>query len=127
MSKSIELTEIQIRAFENNAKTFMFPISDEIELIINPIDKEYGDCLRYKYKSDGHISVRTYEEFFKEWCPIQKGDKDIFITEKKFKCTHCKKKQIVTELEEKISTQECPYCGYRNKVIADSFKSVLML
>jgi hypothetical protein len=81
MNKSIELPQQTIKALQDGASMIIVPISNEIELTINPIDKEYGDCLRYTYKSDGHTSIRSYNEFYEEWSSLQVGDKNVFVKE----------------------------------------------
>jgi len=78
--KNIQLPQItKDRLLElkvGESGNIIIPISEEIEVIINNnTDKEYGDCLRYKDKSDGHISIRSYDEFFKKWSLLQQGDK----------------------------------------------------
>ena len=81
MEKSIELTQSQIEVFKNGATKFIFPINQNIELIINDIDKEYGNVLRYKEKGIDKTNLIDYEDFYLDWSPVQKGDKNIFIKE----------------------------------------------
>lgn len=57
MSKGIELTQSQIKAYERGATMFLFPISDEAKALLKKEDWIYADS------------------------PIQKGDKDIFVQE----------------------------------------------
>ncbi|MDY0194274.1 MAG: hypothetical protein RBR93_12235 [Aliarcobacter butzleri] len=57
--KGIELTRSQIKAYENGAIKFLFPIDNQ----------ELCRCAKYE------------DEFIKNYAPIQKGDKDIFIQE----------------------------------------------
>jgi len=59
MSKGIELTQSQIKAYESGATMFLFPIEKQ----------ELCRCAKFK------------EEFIKNYSPIQKGDKDIFVRE----------------------------------------------
>ena len=42
MCKTIELTNSQLKSIKNNKNKIIYPISNDIELIINSIDKEYG-------------------------------------------------------------------------------------
>lgn len=76
MSKGIELTQSQIKAYENGATMFIFPISDEAKALLKKEDWIYADS------------------------PIQKGDKDIFIQEE-FTCSMSnilyKSKQVLSD------------------------------
>lgn len=60
MSKGIELTQSQIKAYENGAIKFLFSI--------DILDAEAKDVFKL-----------TDDEFIKNYAPIQKGDKDIYI------------------------------------------------
>ena len=59
MNKGIELTPTQIKAYENGASMFLFPLSRQTIM---------------KYKN---LTIGEYKELL----PIQKGDKDIFVQE----------------------------------------------
>lgn len=62
MSKSIKFTQSQIKAYENGATMFMFPIDDSIHT--------------------GLIGRNNYNVgFIKKHSPLQIGDKDVFIKE----------------------------------------------
>ena len=68
MNKSIELTESQIKAYENGATMFLFPINDK-------------DIIKHNGYDTGKFD--EYEEHYIEFpnFPIKKGDKGIFIQE----------------------------------------------
>lgn len=71
MSKGIELTPSQIKAYENGAVMFIFPVAS------------YMMSKDYIYNPDEMLT--TKEEFTDTYFPIQKGDKDIFVKEEFFK------------------------------------------
>lgn len=104
MSKSIELTQSQIKAYENGATVFMFPItnfivSDKYQPEEYEVKKENGDFLdkhigvvinkgssNVRKKGDKVFGINLYDRTL--WqpkpFPIQKGDKDIFIKEEDY-------------------------------------------
>lgn len=104
MSKGIELTQSQIKAYENGATKFIFPITESMQ--------------------HGADTFENYV-FIKRYSPIKQGDKDIFINEKTITCSNCNFEQSWIELEEIKSLQECPYCGYCNEVVADTFNECI--
>ena len=99
MSKGIELTQTQIKAYEDVATMFMFPIdtnkisinlNEENELYFNSAykfecsyckgkDSQCTDCYGKGYIWD--LDCESKEEFIAKYSPIQKGDKDIFVQE----------------------------------------------
>lgn len=69
MNKSIELTESQIKAYENGATIYMFPINNK------DIIKHNGyDTGKFDEDEEHYIEFPNF--------PIKKGDKEIFIKEK---------------------------------------------
>jgi len=141
MNKSIELTQSQIKAYQNRATMFMFPCEQvgfrqkfiarchrcQKETLQHYMGEKEYICLECGHKdikvlghSDENFRTQYHYDF-----PLQKGDKNVLITEKEIVCKKCNKKQTWYALEDKISEQECPYCGYYNEVIADSFKEIL--
>jgi len=66
MNKSIEFTQSQIKAYENNATMFIVPITNKT--IIDTIESNINN-------------TKVIETLIKVHAPIQKGDKDIFIKE----------------------------------------------
>ena len=92
-------------ALINRASGFLVVLEDPIIPIINEIDKEY-DVIRYEYKSDRHVSVRSYEEFFKEWAPVQLGQ-EFFIQEEFIRVSNLDKLEIRTRRD--ISEDEHKY------------------
>jgi len=60
MNKSIEFTQSQIKAYENNANMFIVPIKESMQY--------------------GAETMENYV-FTNRYTPIKKGDKDIFIQE----------------------------------------------
>lgn len=97
MSKSIELTQTQIKAYENGSTIFLFTIDNENISIDsrNPDvflsaykfecsyckgkDSQCTDCYGKGYSWD--LDCESKEEFIAKYSPIQKGDKDIFVQE----------------------------------------------
>lgn len=88
MDKSIELTPSQIKALENGATMFMFPIvqkdKDEDEYLIKIIGNNMHGIIEknkrvYKFK-------QPIKDFIKHKFHIQKGDKNIFVKEKFVEC-----------------------------------------
>lgn len=73
MSKGIELTPSQIKAYENGATMFLFPISKNI--LFNGVADW---CNKHKVSP---FDSFWYNEAIKSFSPIQKGDKDIFVQE----------------------------------------------
>lgn len=82
--KPFQPNEQQLRAIHNGATKLWIPVSTKIAVTINPIDKEYGECLRYTYVEDGHTSIRRYNEFYKEWASLQPGEQ-YFVQEDFFR------------------------------------------
>lgn len=80
MSKSIELTQSQIKAYENGATCFMFPINEDINYQIRSVS---SDSVRF---GRGLINNITLDSFIKSHFSILKGDKDIFIKEEFVGC-----------------------------------------
>lgn len=81
MSKGIELTQSQIKAYENGATMFLFPME------ISNFSKEMGCTLDDIEKVVINDNGLTYSIYFKtddrqtSEMPIKKGDKDIFVQE----------------------------------------------
>ena len=81
MSKGIEFTPIQIKAYENGATMFLFPIQ------ISNFCKEMGNTLDDIEKVVISDNGLTYSIYFKtddrqtSEMPFKKGDKDIFVQE----------------------------------------------
>lgn len=71
MSKGIELTQSQIKAFENGAIMFLFPVL---------IGKEYVFANEEKDCTFRFDNIKEIKSICLEF-PIQKGDKDIFVQE----------------------------------------------
>ncbi len=95
MCKIIELTNSQLKSIKNNKNKIIYPISNDIELIINSIDKEYGNVLRYKTKIDNKKHLIDYEDFYFDWSPIQKGDENINIKNDDFIIKKCINIEII--------------------------------
>ena len=73
MSKSIELTQSQIKALQSGATMFLFTIDNRIlECVGNKM---------YRVECSGGVSWDCEKTIIKELSPIQKGDKDIFVQE----------------------------------------------
>ena len=95
--KSIELTQTQIKAYENGSTIFLFTIDNENISIDsrNPDvflsaykfecsyckgkDSQCTDCYGKGYRWD--LDCESKEEFIAKYSHIQKGDKDIFVQE----------------------------------------------
>lgn len=83
MSKGIELTESQMKAYENGATMFLFPIQ------VSDFWKELGNAIDDIEKVTIHPNGITYSIYSKtddsqtNEVPIKKGDKNIFIREKR--------------------------------------------
>jgi len=71
MSKSIEFTQSQIKAKENRATMFMFPIIGDNQTLINKI-------VNSKIESAKSYSIG---KFIQNEAPLQIGDKDIYVKE----------------------------------------------
>lgn len=116
--KGIELTPSQIKAYENGATKFLFPIDIRIDKYSNLIvgDDNLGVCIN---------GTPNFKLCIEKYAPIQKGVKDVFINEKTITCSNCNFEQTWIELEEIKSLQECPYCCHINEVIANSFSECI--
>lgn len=102
MSKGIELTQSQIKAYENGATMFLFPISDEAKALLKKEDWIYADS------------------------PIQKGDKDIFVQEE-FKIGYWNFKTYQMAFDYRIGKNtELKYQNVEpfNKMVEDSIKQL---
>lgn len=117
MSKGIELTTIQIKAYNNGATMFLFPI-----------DKINNDWLN---KADNEC----FEYFIAKQSPIQKGDKDIGIDNtifmfqecidvkvarvKDLQLSHC---QILLDLRVPLGSRELVFVN--NRANGESFRTI---
>jgi hypothetical protein len=66
--KGIELTQSQIKAYENGATMFLFPITTGTEYL-------------KRWDNNTTISNKMIQDFIRDCSPIKKGDKDIFVKE----------------------------------------------
>lgn len=108
--KGIELTPSQIKAYENGATKFLFPIDIRIDKYSNLIvgDDNLGVCIN---------GTPNFKLCIEKYAPIQKGDKDIFVQEEFIEeCPNgiCIKKDY--ELEEWESLEEYGYINKASKM-----------
>ena len=102
MYKEIELKPTQIDAITKNYAS----------KILYPVDKEYGNVLKYKEKGVKKVNLIDYEDFYLDWSPIQKGEK-IIIENKERECIDI---QIVKYEDLKIKNwKECGTCLFNSK------------
>lgn len=73
MYKEIELKPTQIDAITKNY----------VSKILYPVDKEYGNVLKYKEKGVKKVNLIDYEDFYLDCSPIQKGEKIIIKNKEK--------------------------------------------
>ena len=84
MSKGIELTSTQIKAYEAGATMFLFPIKSYgfTQLEINEFKEvTCSNCGHIMYSSNNYICPNCEGSMCHNNFHIQKGDKDIFIQE----------------------------------------------
>lgn len=119
MSKSIELTQSQIKALQSGATMFLFTIDNENISIDsrNPdvflsaykfeciyCKSKYSQCIECYGK--GYIwdlDCKSKEEFIAKYSPLQKGDKDIFVQED-FRFNECGDYEYKTGLNTKVTS-----------------------
>jgi len=78
-TKSIEVTQAQIKAYENGATMFIFPIDTEIPSGYIPQGMSRKENKPYQYNMwNGDLKDVIFLDM-----PIQKGDKDIILYETK--------------------------------------------
>lgn len=122
MFKGIELTQSQIKAYENGATMFLIPITlKELKYEHNrwwwkdTPDTEGADCFQC-----------WDDEFIPKFSPVQKGDKDIFIKEE-FKIGYWNSKTYQMAFDYRIGKNtELKYQNVEpfNKMVENSIKQL---
>lgn len=96
MNKSIQLTQSQIKAYENGASVFMFPITQSIKNIESVSDN--GVVTYFDYIGDKYTFI----------LPLQIGDKEVWIKEDLVLCKQCG--EMICQFNYH-KNPKCPKCG----------------
>lgn len=129
MSKGIELTLSQIKAYENGATKFIFPIKNYgfTQYEINEFNEiTCSNCGHIMYASDKHICPNCEGSMCYNNLPIQKGDKDIFVQEE-FRIGYWNSKTYQMAFDYRIGKNtELKYQNVEpfNKMVEDSIKQL---
>lgn len=100
--KSIQLTQQQIKAYENRASVFMFPIIIKIERLNSETD------VTFYCEEENRFKFLNKREFIKMYSPLQIGDKNVWTKEDLVLCKQCG--EMIYQFNYH-KNPKCPKCG----------------